>query len=70
MTPREKAVVEELEAQRAVLATRAATLAGELAETKAALDAALAEVEAQRIRADDAETRAERAATVSITEEA
>jgi hypothetical protein len=57
MNTRDNAVVAELEAQRSVLASRAAIHAGRIAELEAALAASQAETEAQRLRADEAEAK-------------
>lgn len=51
------AIVGELEAHRAMLGSRAALLAGRIAELESSLAATQAEVEAQRLRADTAEQR-------------
>lgn len=57
MSERQSAIIGEIENQRAMLATRAAHFAGDVAELRAALVATQAEVEAQRKRADDAEAK-------------
>jgi hypothetical protein len=57
MNTRDNAVVAELEAQRSMLASRAAIHAGKIAELEAALAASKAETEAQRLRADEAEAK-------------
>lgn len=57
MSERQSAIIGEIENQRAMLATRAAHFAGDVAELRAALVTAQAEVDAQRKRADEAEAK-------------
>jgi len=57
MSNRTAAILSEIESQRSFLGSRAAQHAGRIAELEAELAVAKAEVEAQRLRADEAEAR-------------